>query len=250
MPVKAKSQRVKRVRESKVVAKPVAEKKVATPRATALSVPVYSLTGRAAGSLTLPKEIFGSKVNNNLLSQAVRVYSTNQKQLLAHTKTRGKVKASKAKIYRQKGTGRARHGAISAPIFVGGGIAFGPQSRKVKLDFPKGMKKAALISALSSKMSDKGVLGLSGIEKASGKTSEIAKLLQKIAVKSALIVTGQSLDNVVRGSRNIPGVSVLPANLINAYEVLKHDMLLVTKDAVEVLAKPKEGEESSGFFEK
>lgn len=206
------------------------------PRAS-LSIPVYSLTGRASGTLSLPKEIFGSKINKKLLSQAVRVYATNQKHLLAHTKTRGEVKGSTAKIYRQKGTGRARHGAIRAPIFVGGGIVFGPQSRKVRLDFPKRMKKAALISALSSKMADKGILGISGIDKASGKTKEIAKLLQKLAVKNALIVTSEQQDNVVRAVRNIPAAEVLPVNLINAYEILKHEVILLTKDALERLKK-------------
>lgn len=213
-------------------------------RQTSLSIPVYSLTGRASGTLSLPKEVFGSKINKQLLYQAVRVYSTNQKQLLAKTKTRGEVKGSKAKIYRQKGTGRARHGAITAPIFVGGGIVFGPQSRKVRLDFPKRMKKAALISALSSKMGDKNIVGLTGIEKATGKTKEIFKLLTKISgtkkIKSSLIVTGEKADNLMRGVKNISGVDTVSTNLLNAYEVLKHEMLLVTKDAIEVLTKPKE----------
>lgn len=204
-------------------------------RGTSLSVPVYSLAGRAAGTLSLPKEIFGAKVNEKLLAQAVRVYMTNQKNLTASTKTRGEVRGSTAKIYRQKGTGRARHGAIRAPIFIGGGIVFGPRTRKVRLDLPKKMKRSALLSALSSKMVDKGILGVSGLEKATGKTKEMAKLLKKMGTDNALIVTGEKTDNVVRAVRNIPGVSVLPANLINAYEVLKQDMLLITKEAVEKL---------------
>lgn len=210
-------------------------KKLKTP---GFSIPVYSLAGRASGTMSLPKEIFGVKVNEKLLAQAVRVYMTNQKTLTASTKTRAQVQGSTAKIYRQKGTGRARHGAIRAPIFVGGGIVFGPKPRKVKLDLPKKMKKAALISAFSSKMGDKGIVGVSGIDKASGKTKEMAKLLNKISIgKSTLIVTSEKVDNVVRGIRNIPGVDVMPANLINAYEVLKHDMLLITKEAVERLKK-------------
>jgi len=210
------------------------------PRNDKLSIPVYSLTGRSSGTLSLPKEIFGQKVNEKLLSQALRVYMTNQKILPGSTKTRGEVRGSTAKIQRQKGTGRARHGSIRAPIFVGGGIVFGPKPRKVSLDLPKKMKKAALFSALSSKMGDKGILGLSGIDKASGKTKEMAKLLNKISGgKSTLIVTGEKMDNVVRGVRNISGVSVLPANLINALDVLKHDMLLLTKNAVERLGVKK-----------
>jgi len=209
-----------------------------TPRNDKLSVPVYSLTGRAAGTLSLPKEIFATPVNKKLLAQALRVYTTNIKSLPGNTKTRGEVEGSTAKIYRQKGTGRARHGAIRAPIFVGGGITFGPKYRKVRLDLPQKMKKASLIAALSDKLESKGILGISGIEKASGKTKEIAKLLDKISGgRSTLIVTGEKKDNVVRATRNIPGVSTLPADLINAYEVLSHDMLMLTKDAVERLKK-------------
>lgn len=228
-----------RVKKSLIVkTKKVERKANSEKRITVLSISVYSLTGRSAGSLTLPKEIFGAKVNKQLLSQAVRVYITNQTNFLAKTKTRGEIKASKAKIYRQKGTGRARHGAISAPIFVGGGIVFGPKVRKVRLDLPQRMKKAALISALSAKLAGKEIKGLSGLGKASGKTKEMAKLVEKlVAAKSALIVTKEKMDNVVRGAGNIPGVDVLPVNLLNAYEVLKHETILLTKDAVERLKK-------------
>lgn len=218
--------------------------KLVIKKKTGLSVPVYSLAGRAGGALSLPKEIFGVKVNNNLLSQAIRVYTTNQKNLLAQTKTRGEVEGSTAKIYRQKGTGRARHGSVRAPIFVGGGIVFGPQSRKVRLNLPHRMKKAALISALSSKMADKEIVGITGIEKASGKTKEMFDLVTKVSenkkIKSALIVTDGKVDNVIRGVKNISGVDASSANLLNAYEILKHEMLLITKEAVQALIKPKE----------
>ncbi|TSC87337.1 MAG: large subunit ribosomal protein L4 [Microgenomates group bacterium Gr01-1014_7] len=225
MPVKKLKVKSKK---SKVTAKPVA--KTAT-RASRLSVPVYSLSGRAAGTMSLPKEIFGAKVNKTLLAQAVRVYLTNQKLHSASTKTRGEVRGSTAKIFRQKGTGRARHGSIRAPIFVGGGIVFGPKPRKVRLDLPKKMKKAALLSALSAKASDKEIVGVSGLEKASGKTKEIVKLLEKVG-KSVLIVTGEKQDMIVRGVRNIPGVDVIPANLINAYEILRHQFLVISREAL------------------
>ncbi|MDP3733208.1 MAG: 50S ribosomal protein L4 [Candidatus Daviesbacteria bacterium] len=214
--------------------------KKATPKVTriaALSVPVYSLAGRASGTLSLAKEIFGQKVNKKLITQAIRVYSTNQKHLTGSTKTRGEVEGSTAKIYRQKGTGRARHGAVRAPIFVGGGITFGPQPRKVRLRLPQKMKKAALYSSFAVKVQDKKILALSGLEKASGKTKEIASWLQKVKVDNALIVTGEKNNNAVRASRNIPNVSILPFNLINVYQVLKHDFLIVTKEALEKLIK-------------
>ncbi|MDO8573921.1 MAG: 50S ribosomal protein L4 [Candidatus Daviesbacteria bacterium] len=203
----------------------------------ALSIPVYSLAGRAAGTLDLPKEIFGAKVNKKLLSQAIRVYSTNQKHLTGSTKTRGEVEGSTAKIYNQKGTGRARHGAIRAPIFVGGGIAFGPKPRKVRLILPQRMRKAALFSSFAGKAEDKKIIAVSGLEKASGKTKELATWLDKVKVNSALILTGEKQDNAVRAVRNIPNVSVLALNMVNAYEVLKHNFLIVTKEALEKLAK-------------
>ena len=223
----------------------------AKPRTADLSVPVYSLAGRTAGTLSLPKEIFGQKVNKKLLAQAIRVYSTSQKSLFGSTKTRGEVEGSTAKIFRQRGTGRARHGSVRAPIFVGGGIVFGPTPRKVRLELPQRMKKAALFSALSAKTGDKQIRGLSGLEKASGKTKEMAKLMYQVSssmyqgeekknkkMVSALIITSEKMDNIVKSVRNIPGTDVLPVNLINAYEIVKHNLLLITKEAVEKLTKP------------
>lgn len=218
---------------------------VRSTRGTSLSIPVYSLTGRKTSTLALPKEIFGQKVNKQLLAQAIRVYSTNQKSLPGSTKTRGEVEGSTVKIYRQKGTGRARHGAIRAPIFVGGGIVFGPKPRQVRLNLPQKMKKAALISALSAKLADKSIIGLTGGGKASGKTKEMAQLISSVIRRqssdrkqrniSILIVIGEKQEMAARAVRNIPGAAVLPANLINAYEVLRHELLLVTKEAVEKL---------------
>ncbi|MBI4038518.1 50S ribosomal protein L4 [Candidatus Daviesbacteria bacterium] len=215
-------------------------RKPAVSRNDKLSVPIYSLAGRSGGTLSLSKEIFGQKVNKKLLAQAVRVYLTNRKSLLASTKTRGEVEGSTAKIYRQKGTGRARHGSIRAPIFVGGGIVFGPKARKVRLDLPKKMRKAALISALSAKTEDQSILGLSGLDKLSGKTKEIAKLMSSLRKKkqiSTLIITTDKMDNVVRGTRNIPNIRVLPVNLVNVYEVLRYKLLLISKEAAEKLGQ-------------
>lgn len=207
-----------------------------TTRQPGLSVSVYSLAGRAAGTLVLPKEVFGAKPNKTLLAQAIRVYTTNQKIHTASTKTRGEVRGSTAKIFRQKGTGRARHGSIRAPIFVGGGVVFGPKPRKVRLSLPKKMKKKALLSALSAKMSEKQIVGVAGLERATGKTKQFNKLTQKIG-KSILIVTGNKQNKMIQATRNIPGLSVLPVNQLNAYEVLKHKILLITKDALESLTK-------------
>ena len=212
-------------------------KKAIVKKTVGLSVPVYSLLGNKAGEMSLPKEIFGAIVNKRLLSQMARVYLNNQKSHPGSTKTRGQVQGSSAKIYAQKGTGRARHGSVRAPIFVGGGIVFGPTPRKVVLEFPKKMKKAALISALSDKAAEQKILGLSGAEKASGKTKEIINLLQKVTEKkqNVLIMTDKKLENVLRAVKNIQNVTVLSLDAINAYEVVKNDLLLLTKEAVEKL---------------
>lgn len=244
MPVKKVTSNKKQVTRKKIiVSKNISVR--AKSRTTSLSVPVYSLAGRTAGIMSLPKEIFGKEVSKKLLAQALRVYMTNQKNLTASTKTRGEVRGSTAKIQRQKGTGRARHGSIRAPIFVGGGIVFGPKPRNVRLELPKKMRKAALLSALSAKMADKEIIGVTGLEKATGKTKEIVKLVSSVVSHqssdkkqkniSMLIVTGEKQDNVVRGVRNIPGIDVLPANQINAYEVLRHKNVVITKEAVEKL---------------
>lgn len=212
-----------------------------------LSVPNFTLAGQKSGTLVLPKEVFAKKINKNLLAQAARVYMANQKKFTASTKTRGEVKGTTAKMYRQKGTGRARHGAATAPIFVGGGIVFGPKPKEVRLDLPKKMKKAALLSALSERVSAGKVYGISGLDSVSGKTKQAAQFLQKIWTgsaqkeqgkegKSTLIVTGDKMDNVVRAVRNIPNVDVLPVSLMNVYEVLRHEILLVTKDAAKKLS--------------
>src|SRR3989338_1570200 len=217
--------------QKEIAAKPSAS------RSDKLSVPVYSLAGRTNGTLALPREIFGKEVNKKLLAQAVRVYTTNKSSHPGKTKTRGEVEGSSVKIFRQKGTGRARHGSVRAPIFVGGGIVFGPTARTVRLTMPQKMKKAALFSALSSKAAEKEILGVSGIDKATGKTKEIADLLKKMNTKNVLILVVEKQDSIIRAVKNIPQTTTLPVNQVNAYEVLKHKMLILTKEAVERLAK-------------
>lgn len=203
-----------------------------------LTVPIFSLLGKETGTLSLSKEVFGQKVNKKLLAQAVRIYTANQKKFTSSTKTRGEVSLTTAKWYKQKGTGRARHGAKSAPLFVGGGVAFGPRPRVVSMELPKKMKRAALISALSARAEEGKVVAIS-LEKASGKTKELSQALQKMNVKSGLILTGEKMDSVVRAVRNIPKIDVLPASLVNAYEVIKHQTLVLTKEAVEKLEPKK-----------
>jgi large subunit ribosomal protein L4 len=225
------------------VAKAPVETKATAPKVEkksgGLSVPVYSLTGKTvATSFTLPEELFGGEVNLALLSQAIRVYTNNQKAHFGNTKTRGEMSYSTKKIYKQKGTGGARHGSKSAPIFVHtGGVALGPKYRKIALDLPKKMKDQALLSSLSQKAKTDQILAVEGLEKASGKTKEMAAFVKGINKKTVLLVTGVNSPMAVRSARNISNITTISASLVNAYEVVKHQSLVLTKDAVEELQK-------------
>ena len=215
--------------------KPVEKKEVK------LTLDVFDLDGKVAGKVSLSEVIFGDKVNKTLLAQAVRVYLANKRQGTVSTKTRGEVDGSTRKIYRQKGTGRARHGSLRAPIFVKGGIVFGPKPRDYSLILPKKMKRKALFSALSAKVLDGEVKVLQGLDKIEPKTKHFAGVLEKLGFdgkkKKLLLVTPASLDNVKRAGRNIPGVSLLQAKQLNAYDVLKNKNLVFMKESLAEMEK-------------
>ncbi len=212
-------------------------------RPNALSAPMYDAKGAKHGTLSLPKEVFGAKINNALMAQAVRVYLANQRQGNAHTKSRGEINLTTAKWYRQKGTGRARHGAKSAPIFVGGGVAHGPRKRDFSLSLPQKMRKAALYSALSLKASAGEIKVLSGLSKIEPKTKIMAEVIEKItddkkAKSKVLLITSafpKEPENVYRAGRNIGNMEILNAKLLNTYEVLKYKNLIFMKESIEFL---------------
>ncbi|MBI2032074.1 MAG: 50S ribosomal protein L4 [Candidatus Levybacteria bacterium] len=211
-------------------------------RPTGLSVGVYDSKGKLSGKISLPKEIFGAKINEKLMAQAVRVYLANQRQGTVSTKTRGEVRGSSRKIYKQKGTGRARHGSIRAPIFVHGGLVFGPKPNDFSLKLPKKMKKAALFSALSAKTADGEVKVLSGIEKLKPKTKNMALIINSIFKddkkrKALLVLAEEKTENLWKIARNIEGISVLPASSLNTYEVLVNKDILLMKEAIEDIEK-------------
>lgn len=239
-PVKkvVKTEKVEAVVEVKAETKPVAKSPAKTG---GLSVAMFSLLGKETGSLDLPKAVFGAEVNRALLAQALRVYLNNQKGHFSNTKTRGEVEGSTRKIYKQKGTGRARHGGIRAPLFVGGGIALGPKSRQALLELPRKMKKAALISALSQKHLDKDIFAVTGLEKATGKTSELSKFLKTLGKKSILIVSEKTNDMAKRATQNLKGINLISTDEINPFEVIKAQSLIFTKGAVEALEKKVSG---------
>ena len=231
-------------------------KKATAKETGGLTVTTYSLLGKDAGTLDLPKEIFGAEVNTGLLSQALRVFQNNQKGHFGNTKTRGEVEGSTRKTYAQKGTGRARHGGIRAPIFVGGGIAMGPKARKDTMDLPQKMRRAALISALSLKTAESAISAISGIDKATGKTKEFVQLAARIMnqessrkIKSIMIVGDNTMENAARAVKNITGVEFVTADNLNVFEVIKHNSIVLTKEAIEKLQKRLLGKEENSKHE-
>lgn len=201
---------------------------------------VYNLHGDVVGKTSLPKEIFAARVNPYLLTQAVRVYQANQRQGTHSTKTRAEVISSTKKIYRQKGTGRARHGAISAPIFIGGGIAHGPKPRDYSLNLPVKMRRQALFGVLSQKLQNgelKVVKGLGKIETKTKKMYEaLVNLKLEVGKNNTLLVTPQDFKNVLLASRNIQNLFVENAKLLNAHKVLLCKNLLLMEESLPVLA--------------
>lgn len=198
-----------------------------------LNAQVFGTDGKEVGTLSLPSEVFGVKINTQLMSQFVRVYLANQRAGGANTKTRGEVEGSTRKIYKQKGTGRARHGNIRAHIFVGGGVAFGPVTHDFSLTMPTKMKRKALASALTSQLKEGAITIVEGLEKLELKTKAIASSLKALGVEGrSLIVLSANASGVSRIARNIEGISIVPATSLNTYDVLTHKHIVIMKDAV------------------
>lgn len=205
-------------------------------------VKAYSAKVKTVSSVNL-SALFSAKENKDLLAQALRVYEDRMHLGLSKVKTRGEVKASTRKIYRQKGTGLARHGAISAPIFVGGGIAHGPKGKKRVLTLPKKMRQKALSIALSLKAKEGKIVAVSDIKNLK-KTKDAEALLTRIKEKEAKdqkvnkVTVCLSEDNLIAISafRNLKGVQAMAFRKLNAYQVFYGGLLVIDKDA---LAKPK-----------
>lgn len=206
--------------------------KAADKKSAELSVAVMGTDGKSSGTVTLASELFGVKVNASLLAQSVRVFLANQREGGARSKTRGMVEGSSRKIYRQKGTGKARHGSIRAPIFVGGGVVFGPVPRDYHLTMTKQMRRGALVSALSLRKDD--VIVVDGLEKMGAKTKAVAGVLEAIGANDkVLLVVAQDSNNLIRAARNIEYVDIIGAKDLNPYEVITHKKLVFTKASME-----------------
>jgi large subunit ribosomal protein L4 len=194
---------------------------------------VLTLDNKPAGSIELAEAVFGLGPRADLLQRAV-IWQLSRRQSGTHkTKTYGEVRGSTRKIYRQKGTGSARHGGIRAPQFRGGGKAFGPVVRSHAIDLPKKVRKLALKTALSAMLAEGRLLVLDDVMLSAPKSADLAKKLAKLDVRSALIIGGTEVDvNFVRAAANLPLIDVLPQQGANVYDILRRDKLVLTKAAV------------------
>ncbi|KKP63075.1 MAG: 50S ribosomal protein L4 [Candidatus Roizmanbacteria bacterium GW2011_GWC2_34_23] len=214
------------------------ETKIAETKKANLSLSIYDIDGKEQRTVELPKEVFAVKVKPGLLAQAVRVYLVNQRQGNVKVKTRSEVIGSTRKIYRQKGTGKARHGAIKAPIFVGGGVAHGPKQKDYNLKFNKKERKLALYGVLSSKLKENKIFGLD--EKAltmKPKTKAVVNFLKELKLlgkNNLMILKKMETNNLVLAMRNIPNITFVDANSLNTYMVLKSSSLIFVENALEV----------------
>lgn len=202
---------------------------------------VFNIEGEQVGEIELSEAVFGQPVNDAVLHEVVVMQLANRRQGTHDTKTRSEVRGGGRKPWRQKGTGRARHGTIRSPIWRGGGIVFGPHPRDYSYRVPKKVKRLALKSALATKVGAGRILVLDALELPGPKTREMARILGNLkAAEGALLVTAGRNVNVEKSARNIPGVKSLEARQLNVYDLLHHPHLIMTRDAVarveEVLA--------------
>lgn len=195
-------------------------------------VGLFNKEGQKVGDIELAESVFGAEVNAAALHQVVVAQLANKRQGTQSAKTRSEVSGGGIKPWRQKGTGRARQGSIRAPQWIHGGVVFAPKPRDYRISVPKSMRRVALKSALSSKVADNEIFVLENLEYDVPKTKEVVKLINTLGVKKALIVVAESNQNVYKSVRNIEGITVIPANNINVYDILKYDNFIITKEAV------------------
>ncbi len=197
-------------------------------------VALYNKEGEEVGDINLTDELFTTDINEDVMHEVVNMQLAAKRRGTASAKKRGEVRGGGSKPWRQKGTGRARHGTNRSPLWVGGSVIFGPKPRDYSYKVPKKVKRKAFKSALSSKLRDGEVVVVDNFELEQPKTKEVIKLLENLKVnKKAMLVTAGSDLNVYKSARNIPGVKSIEANNLNVYDILKYDYLVLTSKAVE-----------------
>jgi len=197
------------------------------------TVDVLNVKGNVVGQMVLSDAIFGIEINEHVLHLAVRKQLAGQRLGTHDTKNRSEVRGGGRKPWKQKGTGRARAGSRRSPIWVGGGIAFGPTPRKYSFDLPRKVRRLALKSALSSKLQAGEIIVLDALEFSLPKTKTMCEILSNLqSVKKPLLVLAEPNENIEKSCRNIPGVTALTATGLNVYDLLNAGKVVMTRDAV------------------
>jgi large subunit ribosomal protein L4 len=201
-----------------------------------MEMKVTTLEGRAAGGVTLSDEIFGLEPRSDILQRCVKWQLAKRQRGTHDVKNRAEINRTGKKIYRQKGTGSARHGPAKVNLFRGGGRSFGPTPRSHAIGLPKKVRALALKHALSAKAKDGGIIVLDKAAVEKGKTKSLRTQFEKLGLTNALIIAGVEVDAGFRlAARNIPNIDVLPVQGINVYDILRRHTLVLTKAAVEAL---------------
>jgi len=197
-------------------------------------VALYNVAGQQIGDIELSDAVFGIEPNRHVLFDAVQMQRASLRLGTHKVKGRSEVSGGGRKPWRQKGTGRARQGSIRAPQWKGGGVVFGPTPRSYAYKLPKKVRRLAIKSALSSKVLDGEIIVLDQLTLAQPKTKDFVSILNNLKVDSkALVVSAGFEDNILLSSRNIPGIKYVAADGINVLDVLSHDKLIITKEAVQ-----------------
>ncbi len=197
---------------------------------------ITTLDGAAAGSVVVSDDVFGLEPRKDILYRMVRWQLAKRQAGTHKTKGRSEINRTKSKMYKQKGTGQARHHAASAPQFRGGGKAFGPVVRSHAHDLPKQVRALALRHALSVKAKENAIIVLDAAELAEPKTKVVKGQFEKLGISNALIISGAEVqENFGLAARNIPNIDVLPIQGINVYDILRREKLVLTKAAVDAL---------------
>jgi large subunit ribosomal protein L4 len=198
-------------------------------------VDVHNIEGKQVAQVELPEAVFNVPVKAHVLHDVVVMQLANRRSANPKVKHRGDVAGSTRKLYKQKGTGRARRGDIKSPLLRGGGVIFGPDGRRYAYQLPRKVRQLALRMALSSKLQDKALVVLDGFDLAEIKTKRFVEAIKALKLKSALIVTETKNDHLERSSRNVPAVKVLRSEGLNVYDVLKYDTLVLVQSAIKAI---------------
>ena len=196
------------------------------------NVTVFNMEGNEVGTMELNDAVFGVEINEHLVHLAVVRQLANKRQGTQKAKTRSEVSGGGRKPWRQKGTGHARQGSIRAPQWTGGGVVFAPVPRDYEVKMNKKERRAALKSALTSKVQDNKLVVVDSLTLAEAKTKEMQKVLTNLKADKALVITAADDQNVAISARNIADVQTATVNTMNVYDVMKHNTVVVTKDAV------------------